>query len=81
MFTSPFPFNLFPQVMNESPSDVQSNLSRAWANFSQDRIDGSSKPIEFKTCLFTLCFFHSIVLGRRKFGQQGWSRKYVKEAG
>ncbi|KAH8071805.1 hypothetical protein JL720_11304 [Aureococcus anophagefferens] len=27
-------------------------------------------------CLFGLCFFHSVMLGRKRFGQQGWSRKY-----
>lgn len=34
------------------------------------------KPNEFKACLFSLCFFHSLVLGRKKFGTQGWSRVY-----
>jgi dynein heavy chain len=34
------------------------------------------KPTEFKSCLFALCFFHSLMLGRKKFGTQGWSRVY-----
>lgn len=34
------------------------------------------KFLEFKACLFALCFFHSLVLGRKKFGSQGWSRVY-----
>jgi len=69
------------KVSNEAPSDVKSNLRRAWAIFSQDRISACSKEIEFKACLFTLCFFHSLILGRRKFGQQGWSRKYSFNVG
>ena len=69
------------KVMNENPSDVKSNLRRAWANFSQERLDGCSKPEDFRACLFTLSFFHSLVLGRRKFGQQGWSRKYSFNTG
>ena len=64
------------QVSNEAPSDMRSNLSRSWAYFSQEMIDSCSKPTEFKTCLLTLCFYHSIVLGRKKFGQQGWSKRY-----
>ena len=69
------------KVMNEAPADVRSNFRRAWANFSQERIDASPKPTEFKACLYTICFFHSLILGRRKFGQQGWSRKYSFNTG
>eukprot|EP00968_Pinguiococcus_pyrenoidosus_P000337 scaffold23_cov268-Pinguiococcus_pyrenoidosus.AAC.7 len=64
------------KVANEAPADIKSNLTRAWAQFSEERVETCTKPTEFKACLFSLCWFHSIVLGRRRFGQQGWSRKY-----
>eukprot|EP00516_Mucochytrium_quahogii_P000925 CAMPEP_0203746968 /NCGR_PEP_ID=MMETSP0098-20131031/2236_1 /ASSEMBLY_ACC=CAM_ASM_000208 /TAXON_ID=96639 /ORGANISM=" , Strain NY0313808BC1" /LENGTH=4160 /DNA_ID=CAMNT_0050635227 /DNA_START=190 /DNA_END=12669 /DNA_ORIENTATION=+ len=64
------------KVANESPADLKSNLQMSWGNFSQDRIKGCKKPKEFQQCLFSLCFFHAIVLGRRKFSQMGWSRPY-----
>jgi dynein heavy chain len=44
-------------------------------------VEACTKKTEFKTCLFALCWFHSIVLGRRRFGQQGWSRKYSFNTG
>ena len=69
------------KVANEAPSDIQSNLRRAWANFSQDRLEATTKPVEFKSCLFGLCWFHAIVLGRKRFGQQGWSRAYSFNTG
>jgi dynein heavy chain len=69
------------KVANEAPSDIQSNLRASWALLSQERIDLNSKPREFKGCIFAVCWFHSMVLGRRKFGQQGWSRKYPFNAG
>jgi len=69
------------KVANEAPSDIQSNLRRSWGNFSQEAIDQCMKPSEFKTCLLSLCWFHSIVLGRRRFGQQGWSRSYSFNTG
>lgn len=69
------------KVANEAPSDIKSNITRGWANFSHDRIEGYTKKTEFKACLFALCWFHSIVLGRRRFGQQGWSRKYSFNTG
>jgi dynein heavy chain len=64
------------KVANEAPSDLKSNLKRAWAQFSQETVDACTKPAEFKSCLFSLCWFHSVILGRKRFGQQGWSRAY-----
>ncbi|CAB1113053.1 unnamed protein product [Ectocarpus sp. CCAP 1310/34] len=69
------------KVANEAPADIKSNLTRAWANFNQEKIDGCNKPTEYKACLFSLCWFHSIVLGRRRFGPQGWSRPYSFNTG
>uniref|UniRef100_A0A7S2QUS9 Uncharacterized protein n=1 Tax=Triparma pacifica TaxID=91992 RepID=A0A7S2QUS9_9STRA len=69
------------KVANEAPADIKSNLMRAWANFNQDKIDACDKPSEMKACLFSLCWFHSVVCGRRRFGQQGWSRKYSFNTG
>lgn len=69
------------KVMNEAPADLKSNLRRAWSTFDETLINSSEKPSEFKACLFALSFFHAIVLGRRKFGQQGWSQKYSFNTG
>jgi dynein heavy chain len=69
------------KVANEAPADIKSNLIRGWANFSQERFDSSSRRVDFQSCLFSLCWFHSIVLGRRRFGQQGWSRAYSFNTG
>lgn len=68
-------------MANEAPSDIKSNITRGWANFTHERIEACTKKTEFKTTLFALCWFHSIVLGRRRFGQQGWSRKYSFNTG
>jgi dynein heavy chain len=63
-------------ISEEPPSDLKANLTRAWATFSQARIVRSLKPENFKACLFGLSFFHSLMLGRKKYGSQGWSRAY-----
>jgi dynein heavy chain len=69
------------KVANEASSDVKSSLIRAWDNFSPDTFESCSKPNEMKACLFALCWFHAVVCGRRRFGQQGWSRKYSFNTG
>lgn len=69
------------KVANEAPADIKSNLNRAWAEFSQERIDINTKQTEFKGCCFALVWFHALMLGRKKFGQMGWSRKYSFNTG
>ncbi len=46
------------------------------SHFNQKNVDECSKPNEYKNLLFALCYFHSLVLGRKRFGSQGWSRVY-----
>jgi dynein heavy chain, axonemal len=65
------------KVANEAPQYLKANLRRAYAKFNQEFLDAAQKkPSEFKACLFALCFFHAQIIGRKKFGSQGWSRVY-----
>ena len=64
------------KISNEAPQDLKANMLRALSHFNQGRVDSCTKPNEFKSILFALCYFHSVVLGRKKFGTQGWARVY-----
>lgn len=68
------------KIANEAPTDAKSNLRMAFANFSNDKWnamgDDAKKINDCKNSLFTLCIFHTMLLGRKKFGSQGWSRAY-----
>jgi dynein heavy chain len=64
------------KVANEAPQDLKANLRRAYLNFNNQRLESCSKVQEFKSILFGLCFFHALVIGRKKFGAIGWSRVY-----
>ena len=59
------------KISNEPPTDMKSSMRRAFAAFSQetiDRVEEGEKQTAFKSILFGLCFYHSLLLGRKKFG-------------
>jgi dynein heavy chain len=64
------------KITNEPPTGMQANLHKAFDNFNQDTLEICSKEVEFKSILFSLCYFHAVVNERRKFGAQGWN-KYI----
>eukprot|EP00741_Cyanophora_paradoxa_P004754 tig00000828_g4612.t1 len=69
------------KVTNEPPQDLKANLRRALALFTPATMERCSRPQLYRPCFFALCFFHALVLGRRRFGFQGWSRSYSFNAG
>lgn len=66
------------KVSNEAPTNLKANMRRALSKFDDEYYDRakSHKYLEFKALIFGLCMFHSLILGRRKFGSIGWSRIY-----
>ena len=69
------------KITNEPPSGIQANLHKALDNFCQDGLERCSKEAEFKSILFSLCYFHAVVAERRKFGPQGWNKSYPFNTG
>ncbi|XP_022909837.1 dynein beta chain, ciliary-like [Onthophagus taurus] len=69
------------KITNEPPTGMFANLHKALDNFTQETLEMSSKETEFKTILFSLCYFHAVVAERRKFGPQGWNRNYPFNVG
>ena len=47
----------------------------------QDTLELCSRENEFKSILFSLVYFHAVVVERRKFGPQGWNRSYPFNTG
>uniref|UniRef100_A0A8C0HXD6 Dynein axonemal heavy chain 11 n=1 Tax=Balaenoptera musculus TaxID=9771 RepID=A0A8C0HXD6_BALMU len=69
------------KITNEPPTGMLANLHAALYNFDQDTLEVCSKEQEFKSILFSLCYFHACVAGRLRFGPQGWSRSYPFNSG
>ena len=69
------------KITNEPPTGMQANLHKAFDNFDQETLEMCSKEAEFKSILFSLCYFHAVVAERRKFGPQGWNKSYPFNTG
>ncbi|CAG0895270.1 unnamed protein product, partial [Cyprideis torosa] len=69
------------KITNEPPTGMHANLHKALSNFNQDVLDKCTKETEFKSILFSLCYFHAAVSERKKFGSQGWNRPYPFNTG
>ena len=69
------------KITNEPPTGIHANLHKALDNFNQETLEMCTKEAEFKSILFSLCYFHAVVAERRKFGPQGWNCKYPFNTG
>ena len=67
------------KLTNEPPQGLKQNLKRAFATFEKDEFE--FKDPKTKSILFGLCFFHSVIIERIKFGPLGWNRTYPFSTG
>jgi dynein heavy chain len=80
---SKFPLGLLQmstKVTNDPPTGLQAGLNRSYTVIvSQDRLERIDTPSQaplWRRLIFSLCFLHSIVQERRKFGPLGWCIPY-----
>ena len=69
------------KITNEPPAGMQANVHAALDRFNQDTLEMCAKENEFKRIWFALCYFHAVVIERRKFGPMGWNRNYPFNTG
>merc|ERR1719453_1823761 len=67
------------KLTNEPPQGLKQNMKRAFTFFTKEDIE--DKDPKIKTILFALCYFHSVMLERRKFGPKGWNMRYPFSVG
>jgi dynein heavy chain len=64
------------KVTNEPPKGLRAGLQRSYTVMvDQDRLE-RIETTTWRTLLYALCFIHSTVQERRKFGPLGWSVPY-----
>lgn len=62
------------KLTNEPPAGLKANLLRAFTFFIREEFE--DKDTKVKTILFSLCYFHSMMLERKKFGSKGFNMMY-----
>lgn len=62
------------KLTNEPPQGLKANMKRAFTFFTKE--DFEEKENKIKTILFALCYFHSVMMERKKFGPKGWNMMY-----
>lgn len=58
------------------PQGLKANMTRLYQLMTEPQFSHCSKPTKYKKLLFALCFFHSVLLERKKFLQLGWNIIY-----
>ena len=64
------------KLVQEPPSGLRANMSRAYAHYADEPWEQSTKPQEYHAIVFSMCYFHSVMVERVKFGAIGWNRRY-----
>jgi len=64
------------KMTTEPPKGLKPNLQRLYANMTEEKFQKCEKRMPYQRLLFSLSFFHSVLLERRKFLTLGWNVPY-----
>ena len=76
--TDDFPISLLQRSVKmtmEPPRGIKPNMSRLYRNFGQ-QFTLVDKEQAFRKAIFGLCWFHTLLLERKKFKSLGWCNLY-----
>ena len=64
------------KITTEPPKGLKNNLTRLYNIINDTKFGRCTKAVPYKRLLFSLCFYHSVLLERRKFGTLGLNIPY-----
>ncbi|GLD91835.1 hypothetical protein PINS_up000368 [Pythium insidiosum] len=64
------------KMTTEPPRGLKANLLRLYNTITPDKFARCRQVKKYKRLLFCLCWFHSLLLERRKFNNLGWNIPY-----
>lgn len=63
-------------MTTEPPKGLKANMKRLYNLMTEQKFSHCTKQDKYKKLLFCLCYFHSVLLERRKFLMLGWNIPY-----
>ena len=74
-----FPISILQRglkMTTEPPKGLRANLIRLYNNITEDQYAQCKSQTKYQKLLFSLCYFHSVLLERRKFKSLGFNIPY-----
>ncbi|XP_025195967.1 dynein heavy chain 2, axonemal [Melanaphis sacchari] len=64
------------KMTTEPPKGLKANMKRLYQNLTHEQFAKCKSQEKYKKLIFSLCFFHSILIERKKFQNLGWNVIY-----
>ena len=61
------------KMTNEPPKGMRANLRSSYYKLDNEQLEDCTKPHEYKKLLYSLSFFHAVMIERKKYGALGWN--------
>ena len=61
------------KMTNEPPKGMRANLRSSYYKLDNEQLDECTKPHVDKKLLYSLSFFHAVMIERKKYGALGWN--------